>query len=184
MANCAYCNTYILFGGAKDGNLRFCNEDCKQKGYLHAFSQSLPEDFIQQQVEEVHQGQCPRCQGRGPVDVHTSYFVWSILVLTSWKNKPQVSCRSCGIKSQLGNALGSALVGWWGIPHGLLLTPVQIVRNFIGIFNPPPASRPSPTLSNMIRLHLGAQVLARQQQQQQQQGSVPPGSAARPSPLP
>lgn len=174
MANCSFCNSFILFGGKKDGNLRFCNDDCQQKGYLHAFAQTLPEDFIQQSVQELHQGQCPQCRGRGPVDVHTSHFVWSMLVLTSWKSKPKVCCRSCGIKGQLGNAFGSAIVGWWGLPHGLIMTPVQIVRNFIGILSPPPSHTPSPTLVNMVRLHLGAQLVAQQHQQQQNPGSQLP----------
>lgn len=31
MAKCGYCGTTILFGGKKDGDLRFCNDECHAK---------------------------------------------------------------------------------------------------------------------------------------------------------
>src|SRR5438477_6863991 len=133
MAKCSYVCTTIIFGGKREGELRFCNDKCKSAGILLIAPQQLPDSVIQSKVWKVHQGNCPRCNGPGPVDVHTSYQVWSALLLTSWKSRPQISCRSCGIRSQLGDAAFCLVLGWWGFPWGLILTPIQICRNLIGV---------------------------------------------------
>ena len=160
MARCAYCDTFILFGGSRDGELRFCNADCHQRGILKSVADQLPADRVNQYIEEVHSGLCPKCEGPGPVDVHTSYRVWSALVMTQWTSRPAVCCRRCGVKSKLGSAAYSAVLGWWGFPWGLVMTPVQIVRNVGGLFSSPDPERPSEKLENLLRLHLAAQVTA------------------------
>src|SRR5690349_12558087 len=103
MTKCDYCGTRILLGGVRDGALRFCNQKCHQNGILLSFTNQVPPEILQKHVQEVHEGSCPRCGGRGPVDVHTSYRVWSIILLTTWSSRPKISCRSCGIKTQLGD---------------------------------------------------------------------------------
>ncbi len=160
MPKCDYCGTTIFFGGAREGNLRFCNNQCRNAGVLLAFSQQIPESLIHQKVWEVHRGICPKCGGLGPVDVHTSYRVWSALFLTSWSSRPQMSCRSCGIKSQLGNAAFSLALGWWGFPWGFLVTPVQVGRNLIGAARGPDPSQPSAQLEKFVRISIAAQVAA------------------------
>jgi hypothetical protein len=160
MAKCDYCNSTIFFGGVKQGGVQFCNKKCYQNGALKAVSSQIPPEVIQQQVSQVHQGQCPKCQGPGPVDVHTSHQVFSFLVLTRWTSKPQVSCRSCGVKSQLNGMALSLVCGWWGIPWGIILTPVQIGRNIVGLVRPPEVSRPSMQLEKMVKLHLASRIAA------------------------
>lgn len=120
----------------------------------------VPADLVSQHVMAVHQGACPKCKGPGPVDIHTSHFVWSILVLTSWNSSPQLCCRSCGTKAKLGGALISGLVGWWGFPWGIIVTPIQIARNAYGLFSGPDPQKPSDQLQQMIRLNLAAQLVA------------------------
>jgi hypothetical protein len=163
MASCDYCGTTILFEGRKAGGQRFCNERCHQAGALFALSQRLPQHLIQQRVWELHQGLCPKCHGSGPVDVHTSYRVWSALIMTSWANRPHVSCRSCGRKAQLADATFSLVLGWWGMPWGLIMTPVQVGRNVIGMVKSQDTTRPSAHLEKLLRLELAAQVLKEQQ---------------------
>lgn len=90
------------------------------------------------------------------MDVHVSYWVWSLLVLTQWKTTPQVSCRACGVKKQLAGAAFSLGLGWWGIPWGLLMTPLQIVRNVTAVFNGPEPTQPSPQLERVLRVNIGA----------------------------
>lgn len=116
MPKCAYCNSTILFGGKRDGDLRFCNDECLEGGAIIAESLAIPEDTVRQEVWKIHQGPCPLCNGQGPVDVHASHWIWSVLIVSSWNSKPQLSCRRCGIKAQLGSALFSFFLGWWGIP--------------------------------------------------------------------
>lgn len=159
MAKCDYCGTRILFGGVKDEDLRFCNENCYQQGFLLAVADQVPEDIMSEHVSAVHQGDCPKCGGPGPIDVQTSHIVWSALVVTSWQSRPEVCCRSCGVKAKLGGALISGVVGWWGFPWGLIATPIQIGRNMFGLLSGPDPNIPSDQLANMVRINLAAQLV-------------------------
>lgn len=163
MTRCDYCGTTILFGGKRDANGRFCNAKCQASGGLLALSRQLPEAAVQEQVWKVHQGLCPKCQGTGPVDVHVSYKVWSALFMTSWSSTPAISCRSCGVKSQLQGAAFSLVLGWWGIPWGLILTPVQIGRNLFGIMRPSDPSKPSAQFERILRMNIAANAMQQMQ---------------------
>jgi hypothetical protein len=162
MAKCDYCGTTILFGGKRQGELRFCNATCSGRGTLLAISKQVPEYLVNETVMKVHQGLCPKCGGAGPVDVHVRHQVWSALVLTSWKSVPQISCRGCGVKSQLGGAAFSLVAGWWGFPWGLLFTPVQVGRNVFGMLRGPDPLNPSRSLEKAIRMNIAAQAVSRQ----------------------
>lgn len=158
MAKCSYCGTWVIFGGKREGELRFCNDKCQAAGLLLGASQHLPDHLIQPKVWEVHQGNCPICSGRGPIDVHTSYRVWSALLLTSWKSRPHICCRSCGIRSQLGDAAFSLVLGWWGFPWGFIMTPVQVCRNLIGVARGADPTKPSPQLERLLRISIASQI--------------------------
>jgi len=56
----------------------------------------------------------------------------------------------------------SLFFGWWGFPWGLVLTPVQITRNLIGMSRGPDSPRPSEDLRKMVLVNLGAQMAASQ----------------------
>jgi hypothetical protein len=175
MAQCGHCGTTILFGGVRDGALRFCNEKCRQNGYVLSVAQHVPPDILQEQVRQVHQGACPRCGGRGPVDVHKIHRIWSALVLTSWNSSQQLSCRSCGVKGQVGGALFSLVLGWWGFPWGLVLTPVQITRDIVGMCGGPSPGRPSPDLEKLVKVQLAVRAIdAAQRNRQASPPSLPP----------
>jgi len=167
MAQCDYCGTTILFGGVNDNGHRFCNQECQQRGVLLTVSEQIPEELLSQHVNAAHQGECPRCSGPGPVDVHSSYTIWSALYLTSWGTQPQVCCRSCGTKSQLKGLLFSGLLGWWGFPFGLIMTPVQIGRNVVGMFSGPDPSEPSAELKKLVSINLAAHALKAVSQRQE-----------------
>lgn len=154
MARCDYCNTYILFGGKTHGDLRFCNDTCLEHGHVIRRANDLDDDLVADALEEAHQGPCPKCNGEGPVDVHTKHSVWSAVYLTSWNGTPVVCCRSCGRKSQLGAMVFSGLLGWWGFPWGIIMTPVQIGRNLSAIFGGPDPHRPSAQLEQLVRIEV------------------------------
>jgi hypothetical protein len=163
MKTCNYCGTTILFGGKKSDGLCFCNDRCQQAGMLLAVSSQFPEDLVQQRTLEVHAGTCPRCQSGGPVDVYTSYRVWSALLLTSWSNRPHITCRSCGLKSQLADTAFSLVFGWWGVPWGFVLTPVQVCRNVAAMLRSDESTKPSAQLEKFVRMDLAKRILASQQ---------------------
>lgn len=160
MAKCTYCGTRIFFRGKADGDRRFCDESCYRKQAIIDLSNQVPETVVHESVWAIHQGRCPKCGGNGPVDVYVSYRVWSALVLTSWQNLPQVSCRSCGIKDQAREALLSMVLGWWGCPFGIIMTPVQVGRNIAGMFNGPDPMQPSAKLDQLVRIAIAQRGVA------------------------
>ena len=156
MAACDYCGATILWGGKLNGDFRFCNDKCQAAGVLVALIDQIPPEIAEERLSQVHHGNCPECGGDGPVDVHTSHTVTSLLVVTSWNSKPKVCCRRCGIKSQFGGLLWSGALGWWGFPWGLLMTPIQILRNIGGLVSPPKPGDPTPQLRKMVNLELAS----------------------------
>jgi hypothetical protein len=149
MPSCDYCKSFHLFG-KKDASGNYCNDKCMLEARLKSAANSLPPGYIEQRIAEIHQGNCPRCMGPGPVDIHTSHEVWSAVVLTSWKSLPALSCKSCGVKRQLGGMAFCGFLGWWGFPFGLIITPVQLIRNFIGMVGGPNPNQPSSLLTAAV----------------------------------
>lgn len=158
MAKCDYCRGSIWFGGEREGNLRFCSRDCRQNGLL-ALSAQVPEDQMRRIVDDVHRGTCPKCNGPGPVDLQTHYTVWSALVMTSFATRTQIACHGCGQKSRALSSVGALFLGWWGLPWGLIMTPVQIIRNIHGLMSARPSDRPSASLESALRKAVAADLL-------------------------
>ena len=158
MTSCDNCETIILFGGVRNGKFRFCSESCQSKGHLILLAHKLPQEMVDQYVNETHKGQCPKCHGKGPIDAHISYKIWSALLFSSYKSDPQISCCSCGIKSQISSVFYCFFLGWWEFPWGLIITPIQIIRNFIALFKKPNPMKPSPQLEKLVRMNLVAVV--------------------------
>jgi hypothetical protein len=158
MATCETCGTRIIFGGVKVGDSRYCNNDCASKDVWQAAMKFVPEAEVERETRAVHQGNCPKCKGPGPVDIHTSHMVYSALVFTRWSSHPIMACRSCGRGQQIKHALFSSVLGWWGFPFGLLITPVQVGKNLgaiLGMSGPSPES-PSPALTRTVHRTLAA----------------------------
>ena len=158
MGRCNHCGTFILFGGKRLGDRRFCSDRCFAQGSslvaAHQLAQQVPEELIQKQIAGRASRHLSEMRRDGPVDVHTSHRVWSAIHVTSWKSRPQVCCRDCGVKAKFGDALFSFCLGWWGFPFGLVLTPIQIGRNLVGIFHVPDPTKPSPYLQNIVRMDI------------------------------
>ena len=107
-------------------------------------------------------------------------FTWSLWLYALYHlgdkyvlllSRPLVAGRSCGIKAQLGSALFSLFLGWWGFPWGFVMTPIQIVRNLVGLAKGPDPAQPSEQLHRMVRIQMAGQVLAAQQHHQQQRAA-------------
>jgi len=133
MRGCQHCNATVLFGGYRDGDRRYCNESCFQQAVALVDFAAVPDELVLERARELRAGDCPRCKARGPVEVHISHRVVSALVVTSWKSTPHVLCRSCGRVKQIQDLLISTLFGWWGVPWGLFMTPVYVVRGLLAV---------------------------------------------------
>jgi hypothetical protein len=160
MARCANCGRTIAFGGIKDGERKFCGKPCRDRAHLSEASTQLPDEFVFEKAQEVHGGNCPKCGGAGPVDVHTSHTVWSAGLITRWAYKTEVCCRACDAKAKLRATAFSGLLGWWGFPWGLLMTPAQIIRNIGGLVTRQDPSKPSGQLVELVRKNLSARLIA------------------------
>ena len=166
MGKCVSCGRTIAFGGIKEGDRQFCGKPCRDRAHLNSASAQLPDEFVLEKAHEVHSSACPKCGGAGPVDLHTSYTVWSAGVLTRWGHKSEVCCRACGRNAKLKAIAFSGLLGWWGFPWGLLMTPAQLIRNVGGIVKGHDPSRPSDKLVELVRKNLSARLIAEDRQQQ------------------
>jgi hypothetical protein len=89
---------------------------------------------VHRQIEELHRSStCPTCGKVGPIDVQHAYWVWSAIVLTRWGSKSKLECLSCARPRRVNAIVSSLLLGWWGIPFGLIITPLQLVRNLAAL---------------------------------------------------
>jgi endogenous inhibitor of DNA gyrase (YacG/DUF329 family) len=152
MPRCAYCSTTVLFGGLTNEAGCFCSERCQESQRLLQQAERVPYQKVQQKMLALHQGACPKCGGPGPVDVHRAYRVCSGLFVTKWNDIPSVCCRRCATKSQL-QAIGYSLtLGWWGLPWGIIVTPMQVWKNVKAIFRGPRKEKPSGELEKLVRV--------------------------------
>lgn len=159
MAVCGNCGA-IHFLGVKRGGKSYCNSKCAELGPLVEHAAAIPDEFLDYAVAATHQGACPRCGSEGPVDIHLSHRVMSFLVLTSYSSTPRLACRACARGYQIRESILSLILGWWGFPWGLVMTPVQISRNVVGMFRGPSPNEPSAQLRNFVQLAVAAQMAA------------------------
>ena len=73
---------------------------------------------------------------------------------TQWSCRPQISCKPCAVKRQVQDAAFCLCLGWWGLPWGLVFTPLQLWRNVSALVAGPNPLTPSPLLDRVMRLHL------------------------------
>ncbi len=145
MIHCDYCNMPILFNPRKYADLNFCHPDCFEKRHAILNARNMPEPFYEE-VRAVHDGYCPKCHGRGPVDIHTIHSIWTVWNAGTMKQTQQLSCHGCASKDAIIAFGKASLFGWWGL-KGLFFTPVVLSRNLGTILFPPNPSKPSPTLT-------------------------------------
>lgn len=160
MAKCDSCGKTILFGGEKQGNLRFCSDKCLHNGIIAASAQDLPASAVEDELRALHGSNCPQCGGAGPIDLHFYHQVWSALYLTSHKSAPLLACLKCGRKKQVFSAFFSFFLGWWGFPWGLFYTPIQVFRNIKALLKPLDPSVASPELREMVKFNLAQQIVS------------------------
>ena len=157
---CPTCGSVVIFGGIKNGPDRYCSQKCYESGEIGRSAQDLPLEVVETFARELNRGPCPKCDGPGPVDVHKSYSVYSIIFYTSWKTSQHLMCKSCALKQQAVDLAGSMLLGWWGLPFGLIVTPIQILANVVAMVQTPGRDGPTKNLMEKSRLMIAAQQAA------------------------
>ncbi|MBX3441502.1 MAG: hypothetical protein KF774_03785 [Planctomyces sp.] len=155
MARCAGCNK-IMFGGVERDGLRYCNDGCADAAAIQSTWSDIPEDLVVERARDILNGPCPECGNHGNVDWHTAHYVWSFLVMTSYKSTPRVCCVGCARRAHIMATLSNVCFGWWGFPWGLLMTPVQVCKNVVGLARCGASDEPSDTLRTIVRTELAA----------------------------
>ena len=173
MPTCDYCGTWILFGGSRDGDLRFCNDACQEAGLEARVAERLPAEILEAEVAKAHASQCPQCGGPGPIDVRTSYRVFSALAFTRWSSRVNIACLSCGRKAKIADTFFCLFLGWWGFPWGLVMTPLQLGRNLWGLTKGD-SGGPSETFRKFIGTNVAAYVLASNREARAQEAREQP----------
>ncbi len=133
MARCQNCNAIIVAGAVKHGSLRWCSNDCRRRSATRDVATIVPDAVIDKTVLDIFHGRCPQCKGDGPVDLRSSYVVWSAFLFTRFYNDSKLCCSKCGRINKVKSFFISGIAGWWGFPTGFVVTPVQLVRNLIGL---------------------------------------------------
>lgn len=159
MATCSSCNSFILFGGEKFEAHRFCNKKCLVDGRLLIEASKVNIFDIDVLANKIHKDVCPMCKKNHGVEAHKSYSVASFVFYTRHQTSKHICCRSCALKKQSLDFTGSLLLGWWGFPWGIIMTPIQLIRNIIAMTFPPKFDTPSDDLQISARLILAQQNL-------------------------
>jgi len=158
MAACDYCNKNFNLFGVHENGYSFCSANCRNRAQeLLKSLDRFPPQEIESYIERVHAGPCAQCGGPGPVDLHHSYRIYSVILLTSWSTRNHFVCAACARKEELKSLGYSALLGWWGFPFGLVLTPVQIIRNIASLAGGADPQHASPRLRKILMLNLARQ---------------------------
>lgn len=152
MPTCLNCGRSIFLTSVQERGYTFCSEQCCKAFPLAEWAQ-IPPAAVAQRAAELQIGPCPKCGSAGPLDFHKSHRVWSAVVLTFWQSRSAFSCRQCARDEQLSSVGWCLLLGWWGFPFGLILTPIQILRNLIAMSRPVNLP-PSPELISAARREL------------------------------
>ena len=164
MASCATCNSFILFGGKKIDGFRFCNKKCLENGGVYIEASKISDAEIDVLANEIHAGVCPLCEERSGVEIRKSYDIASFVFYTRHSTHNHICCRVCALKKQSIDFIGSFFLGWWGVPWGLLMTPVQLFRNIGAMLFPPSTDAPSQELRDATRMMIAQQRIASEQE--------------------
>jgi len=165
MSSCSQCGKSTLFDDRKLDGHHYCSAACAKYHPLVQASDCVPPDVLQRHVAQWRKVACPRCKRQdGTLDVYEHHRVHSMILMTLWSTRRSLCCRRCGRRDQFMSVLYSATLGWWGFPWGLLMTPVQIIRNIAGLCRRA-SEQPSAAFERVVRRQLAHRQLELEAQQ-------------------
>lgn len=148
---CATCGVPLRHDKIGDGHFQFCSQDCYEKSPILEIAQKIPEDELNAEVLKIFQGKCISCEKQSPKDVFVSFGIVSVFVMSFRNNSVHICCKKCGYRKVLKDLFVSMFLGWWGIPSGLIYTPIQIFKNIKELARKRDFTKPSERLINSIR---------------------------------
>lgn len=159
---CDFCGRRTGFTPIRDEGQKFCSKYCLRAARLLEVAVDIPDQEIIRHAAEIKNGPCPICHGKvSKIEARKSYWIWSIVIYTRWGMSTKVCCKKCGTQKNLISIGLCMLFGWWGIPYGLVLTPVKIISNTAAIFKRFDNKKPSTELIYETKLILAEALLNR-----------------------
>lgn len=90
----------------------------------------LSEAEIEEYCALIRAVPCPICHSAAePLNATVASKVSSFIFLTTWKEKLAIACPNCLDKLSESATSHSIIVGWWGIPWGIIRTVKAISSN-------------------------------------------------------
>jgi len=127
----------------------------------------IPDSVVKKEAQKIMKGPCPECdQTSDDIELRFSHRAVSYLVMTIWSKNPILSCRSCHRKKVTSETFITLFLGWWGFPFGLIVTPIQLLRNISAVSSSKSPSRePSSDLFSFVRGILAQTIIENSSQQ-------------------
>ncbi len=101
-----------------------------EKG-IEAQTKALTESEVLELKNKVVGLKCPMCgQKDKPLMGSLIRSVKSFVVFTNYKKTPIITCQECADKKKKSALISTIILGWWGIPWGLVRTPQTIINYF------------------------------------------------------
>jgi hypothetical protein len=99
---------------------------------IEAQTKELTESELNELKSKISKLACPECgEHHSPLMGVLIRDVKSFVVFTHYKTTPLILCPTCAEKKRKNAMISTALLGWWGIPWGLIRTPQAIISSLI-----------------------------------------------------
>jgi hypothetical protein len=122
---------------------------------VHAQNKTYTIEEIDKYCDMVRQLNCPACgTSAAKLNGTMTSEVMSFILFTQYKKKLKVACPPCLDKANNHALAKTALLGWWGIPWGVIRT-IQAIGNNIKNKNTNHLDTPNDHLRNFILSRVG-----------------------------
>lgn len=93
-------------------------------------------EFTPEELEEyvslIEKSSCPKCDLQfEKVNASKVHKVRSFIFMTSSDSNLYIACNTCISKEKNKQLILNLLLGWWGLPWGIIKTPIAISNHFI-----------------------------------------------------
>jgi len=117
--------------------MRIAQEEARRRGFGAELIQRFDEKnhaFLPSEIEGlchlIRRLPCPHCGTSGKRLNGTLVMeTMSFLIITRHSKKLMIGCADCLDKRMMEANTMSALIGWWGVPWGLIRTPQTLISN-------------------------------------------------------
>lgn len=159
-AECDFCGNSAMSKPVIDSGQRFCRPRCLHAARISEAAVDLAEADITAVAQAIQDGLCPSCRQTGSlVEVRHYHRVMSFGVFTRYTKSSKLCCLECGRTENLKSFALTFLLGWWGMPFGILLTPTYLVANIGEMFERRRRGELSEGLVREARYQLAARAL-------------------------